>query len=116
MLTTDGTTEVPEILKKLPADLQADLKAKFAGEDLHVVPTDLGVIVLRNPSKAIFARWAKQADRTIGDERFVLDCLAYPDEATARGWFDKRVALANRLTARLNVYAMGVTEEDEAKL
>jgi hypothetical protein len=103
----------------IPENIIEELRAREQAEglELHVVPTDLGPIVLKTPGKAEFKRWqGSKADRDVSNERYVLDCALYPDEATVRGWFAKRVALAESLTARLNGWAAGATGEAEEKL
>jgi hypothetical protein len=103
----------------IPDNVIEDLRARAEAEglELHVVPTDLGAIVLKTPGKPEFKRWqGSKAERDVSAERFVLDCALYPDEPTLRGWFGKRIAMAEMLTNRLVQWAAGATGEAEEKL
>ena len=108
----------------LPADVVTDLKARFAGERLIPVKTDLGPVVLHAPSReAVLARYpaehsgsgARGLELNDGDldkdTALVADAVIYPDKAALQQILAKRPMLIPFLAGRARLAATGYRGE-----
>jgi hypothetical protein len=110
-------SESNELPPWLPAEVADAVRARFPDNDLHAVKTEFGAVILKVPSALALDRWAaSKLDSRRAAERFALDCAAYPDEATLQGYFAKRPLMGTWLAGKAREYAVGATEEADAKL